>query len=74
MASKRRIRRNSCKGKIGYLLEENAAAARKAILIRKRYSLTGYFHEYKCRFCNCWHLGHGKRQRQHPQPLQYSRY
>lgn len=54
MASKRRIRRNMCDGKVKHRSEAGAKIA-----IRK----TGSRHPmraYKCRFCNCWHIGHTK--------------
>lgn len=51
MASKRRLRRRSCEGKVQHKTEE---AARK-----HAYSLksVGQYHGYKCNFCKCWHVG-----------------
>jgi hypothetical protein len=55
MASKRAIRRKSCKGKIAYA--ERADAERTALHQNRQrgdYSLVAYY----CKFCSHWHVGH----------------
>jgi hypothetical protein len=54
MASKRRIRRNACTGKVKH--DTQAQAVSHVINTRKR-RLTGN-HPYKCPFCHGWHIGH----------------
>lgn len=54
MASKRRIRRKSCDGKIKF--EDESAAVAAAIAYRR--NLGHWMNTYKCRFCGKWHIGH----------------
>lgn len=46
MASKRRLRRKSCTGKVRYLSQDLALAALSAMT------------PYRCQFCNGFHFGH----------------
>ena len=53
MASKRRIRRQSCEGKLRYqFLDAAQGAARNAN------SRTSWIMPYKCNFCGGYHIGH----------------
>lgn len=56
MASKRRLRRKQCEGKIKH---ETAQKAQVAItsLIRNR-GHQGQLHVYQCSFCGKYHTGH----------------
>lgn len=56
MASKRRIRRNSCTGKRRYESASQARAAISGLFRRKGYQ--GYLQAYPCRFCGGYHFGH----------------
>lgn len=60
MASKRRLRRRSCEGKVRHCEEQQAAAAAKRL--RK---VTGNYRIgwYRCRFCKGWHIGRRGRKR-----------
>ncbi len=53
MASKRRLRRKSCAGKI---VHDRQDALYHAHLLRQKGG--GYVAAYKCRFGNHWHVGH----------------
>jgi hypothetical protein len=56
MASKRRIRRLQCGGKIRYETQDQAyGGLRKHTLMRKE---TWPMSPYRCRFCRGWHIGH----------------
>jgi hypothetical protein len=57
MASKRRIRRKSCTGKIRHASKEEARIA--AQKLRAKGEIVGV---YLCRFCNGWHVGHTPRK------------
>lgn len=52
MASKRRLRRQSCDGKMKY---ESLERATKAIRKQKTHST---LRAYKCHWCNQYHIGH----------------
>jgi hypothetical protein len=55
MASKRRLRRKSCTGKIRYNDQSSAAAqAFRARVFRQ----AGNVRAYLCKFCNGYHIGH----------------
>lgn len=54
MASKRRIRRNACGGKIQYQTVAEATAAKHRIIERHGDPMQSY----RCKFCRQWHLGH----------------
>lgn len=56
MASKRRIRRKSCEGKVRYD-SQSAAQVEANRLWRKGYQVR----PYKCGFCKQWHNGHPRR-------------
>ena len=56
MASKRRIRRNSCTDKRRYESASQARAAISGLFRRKGYQ--GYLQAYPCRFCGGFHFGH----------------
>ncbi len=49
MASKRRLRRRSCEGKIRHVEVDGAYAHSK--------SLGWPYHPYKCKFCKGYHIG-----------------
>jgi hypothetical protein len=51
MASKRRLRRNACKGKVRHANRENAMKAIWAARYRD------WMNPYRCTFCGCWHVG-----------------
>jgi hypothetical protein len=54
MASKRRLRRKSCDGKIKYATQKDAN-----IGLSKYYmKLKSPMRAYKCKFCKKFHLGH----------------
>ena len=63
MASKRRLRKKSCGGKVGY---ESAHAGYLAMiaLYRKDAKHLGFekMNVYKCRFCKKYHIGHRKKK------------
>jgi hypothetical protein len=54
MASKRRIRRKQCSGKIRY--ENETVAKSSAFLISSRSG--SLLRQYKCRWCHQYHIGH----------------
>jgi hypothetical protein len=56
MSSKRRIRKNSCTGKVVYETKEAAITANICYYKKKLHDYC--LHEYKCKFCKKWHLGH----------------
>ena len=53
MASKRRVRRRACEGKVRHPDEERAVAHCERL---ERQSSVAY-HAYHCRLCGCWHVG-----------------
>lgn len=55
MGTKRRIRRNSCKGKRTYATQTEAVAA--MLSFRKKFGHSNLT-TYKCRFGQHWHFGH----------------
>lgn len=60
MASKRRLRRNACTGKTRH---PNAATAQRHIAALTRAGKwSGHMDAYRCRFCNGFHVGHGRGQ------------
>ncbi|MBS3903582.1 MAG: hypothetical protein KGZ30_04405 [Anaplasmataceae bacterium] len=54
MASKRRIRRNSCTGKKRYETSQQARSAAH----HKSLELHHDIHAYRCHFCSGYHIGH----------------
>jgi hypothetical protein len=54
MASKRRKRRKSCRGKVRHAEEWEAAAEAKRLRAELGDRRYGW---YKCRFCGGWHVG-----------------
>ncbi|WOK01479.1 hypothetical protein [Pseudomonas phage UF_RH7] len=56
MASKRRLRRRTCEGKIKHETAEKAARAIIS-LVRSR-GHQGQLHVYQCPFCMKFHVGH----------------
>lgn len=54
MASKRRLRRKSCEGKVQYRSDEAAAAAAKS----RSWATNSRIGKYKCEFGQHWHIGH----------------
>lgn len=60
MASKRRVRRNMCGGKVQFVSQATAAIASKQM--RSRGERMAY---YRCKWCGFYHIGHpDKRARQ----------
>lgn len=58
MASKRRIRRNKCEGKVCHETRTDAISA--AIALRKVERKPGWQAQaYHCKFCGGFHVGHG---------------
>ena len=58
MASKRRIRRNKCEGKVRYPSMDEAIGA--ACALRRIEKKTGWQAQaYRCSFCRGYHVGHG---------------
>jgi len=62
MSSKRRIRRNACRGKKRH---DSAEAARKAMngLIHAYRGAIGLLKVYQCPFCGGWRFGHARSPR-----------
>lgn len=61
MASKRRLRRKACTGKVRFASQDDALAAIKA-MIRKHGRGIGVMTPYRCPFCNGFHFGHPPRR------------
>lgn len=62
MASKRRIRRKSCTGKLRHATPAEGQAHITQLHRRFGYSLMDV---YRCRFCSGYHVGHSKGGRRH---------
>lgn len=59
MSSKRRIRRNECKGKQRF---DSQKAAQGAIgRLRRNTGTTAWLTAYRCRWCPFYHFGHAPR-------------
>jgi hypothetical protein len=59
VASRRRLRRNQCSGKIRYQTEEaGQAAVRSIIRAGKVMGHKGFLKPYLCKWCHGWHVGH----------------
>jgi len=56
LASKRRIRKKACDGKVKYKTVKDAQSARINMKRFKGENLT----VYKCKFCRNYHVGHKK--------------
>jgi hypothetical protein len=56
MASKRRIRRKSCEGKVRYYEQPKAEIAARVLSAKRREA----FHSYRCDFGGHWHIAHSK--------------
>ena len=56
MASKRRLRRKACSGKIAYKTLADAMGARNSMI--KRFGLRKVISAYKCEYCGMYHIGH----------------
>lgn len=56
MASKRRLRRRQCEGKVKHATAENAAIAIRKVHRAKGHQ--GQMHAYRCPFCGQFHVGH----------------
>jgi hypothetical protein len=69
MASKRRIRKNSCKGKIQYKTEKEAQISRNFIFHKNPEIHTSYLNVYKCKFCGFFHIGHLNKKREKARKL-----
>lgn len=62
MASKRRVRRKQCSGKMRYI---SSKAARDVMIqvIRAGRDRGGNLHVYRCTFCGGYHFGHAPLKR-----------
>ena len=58
MASKRKVRRKSCEGKIRYNTVEEAEKARNHVFHKNPEIHRTYLNVYKCKFCGYYHFGH----------------
>lgn len=56
MASKRRLRRKSCEGKVRYQTPQIAMSV--LFRLKRQKKLNGVLNTYKCKFCGKFHLGH----------------
>ncbi|EAY0359032.1 hypothetical protein B2J38_16715 [Salmonella enterica] len=56
MASKRRLRRKQCSGKIRFASAEDAV--RRIQILHRKYGHRGQLQAYHCPFCKGWHVGH----------------
>lgn len=56
MASKRRLRRNACTGKVRYATQDQALSALQGFTRTRGWH--GYMTPYRCAFCNGFHFGH----------------
>lgn len=59
MASKRRLRRKGCTGKIRHPAESEAAIHAKSLSKAEGEKMAWY----KCKFCKGWHVGHRAKRR-----------
>lgn len=66
MASKRRVRRRECEGKVRHGSKEGAMTA-----IRKGGQAFAGCHAYYCTICGSWHAGHPKRYRASTTPAKH---
>lgn len=67
MASKRRLRRKSCEGKIQFPDKETAM---KACYSYKR-KFGQFMTAYPCKFCSGWHFGHPPKSVRHALAAKY---
>lgn len=58
MASKRRVRRKACEGKIRYNSQEEGEKARNHIFHKKPEIHRTFLNVYRCKFCGYFHIGH----------------
>lgn len=56
MASKRRLRRNACQGKIRHASMNDAYAHRQS-MSKSPNATKEKINVYKCKFCKGWHIG-----------------
>lgn len=61
MASKRRLRRKACQGKVRYTCAADAQWAMRGLHFGKGWQ--GYMQVYLCPFCKGYHYGHPPRRR-----------
>jgi hypothetical protein len=57
MASKRQVKARSCGGKVRF---ESQARAKSAVTSLMQNRLEVRIHEYRCKYCRLWHIGHRK--------------
>lgn len=55
MASKRRLRRNTCGNKVKFPTKKDALD--RALLVKRKTGTTRYVDAYKCKFCGAYHWG-----------------
>ena len=65
MASKRRLRRKQCTGKVRYPNHKAAGTALYHMKRRGEFGLSVQRLGYKCTFCKKYHVGHRSAKRQH---------
>lgn len=58
MASKRRLRRRQCEGKVRHKTKADAWAAIRTM--HRKHGYCGNLQPYPCKFCGGWHVGHRK--------------
>jgi hypothetical protein len=59
VASKRRIRRNACTGKVRHASAHDGQTAIGKLVRGKGWQ--GTMNVYQCPFCHAWHIGHAPR-------------
>ncbi len=64
MASKRKVRRKACTGKIKYELQKDAEIARNFIFHKNPEIHHSFLNVYKCKFCGSFHVGHLNRKQE----------
>lgn len=55
MASKRRLRRNTCGNKVKFPTKKDALD--RALLVKRKTGTTRFVDAYKCKFCGAYHWG-----------------
>lgn len=60
MSSKRRIRRNACRGKIAHATIEEAKEHVRSLFFARKIKKGDGVHPYKCAFGSHYHVGHSR--------------
>ena len=69
MASKRRIRRKACEGKIRYENQKDAELARNHVFYKNPKIHHSFLNVYRCKFCGFYHIGHLNKKQEHVRKL-----